>query len=104
MIKETETLDIDARWQAVRDALKARQRALREQINAYPPPIPACDAQFNHLLDQRRALAEELRDLDALRPALTTRGEDVLAAFLRTSRFVGGDGIGEAFRVHKATR
>ena len=45
-----------------------------------------------------------MRDLDALRPALTTRGEDVLAAFLRTSRFVGGDDVGEAFRVHKATR
>ena len=104
MTKPTETLDIDARWQAVRDALEARQRALREQINAYPPPIPACDAQFNHLLDQRQALAEELRDLDALRPALTTRGEDVLAAFLRTSRFVDGDGVGEGSRVHKATR
>lgn len=96
MTKQTDTPDIDARWQAVRDALEARQRALREQINAYPPPIPACDAQFNHLLDQRRALAEELRDLDALRPALTTRGEDVLAAFLRTSKFVGGDSVSES--------
>ena len=93
MTQQSETPDIDARWQAVRDCLEARQRALRAQINAYPPPIPACDAQFNHLLDQRRALAEELRDLDALRPALTTRGEDVLAAFLRTSQFVGRDSV-----------
>lgn len=98
MTKQAETPDIDARWQAVRDALEARQRALRAQINAYPPPIPACDAQFNHLLDQRRALAEELRDLDALRPALTTRGEDVLAAFLRTSRFVETGQHGQAQR------
>lgn len=98
MNKQPELPDIDARWQAVRDALEARQRALRELINAYPPPIPACDAQFNHLLDQRRALAEELRDLDALRPALTTRGEDVLAAFLRTSQFVERDTIVAAGR------
>ncbi len=90
MTTETGTSDIEARWRAVRDGLEARRRELRERINAYPPPIPACDAQFNHLLAQRQALAGELRALDALRPVLTTRGEAALAAFLRASRFADG--------------
>jgi hypothetical protein len=36
-----------------------------EEIRAYPFPIPACDAQFNRLLELRRLLPEELARLDA---------------------------------------
>ena len=36
-----------------------------EEIRAYPAPIPACDAQFNHLLELRRLLPGELARLEA---------------------------------------
>jgi hypothetical protein len=38
----------------------------RPQINPLNGPPPACDAQFNSLLDLRRELLEELDRLDAV--------------------------------------
>ncbi len=37
---------------------------MAEEIRRYPPPIPACDAQFNRLLELRRSLPRELARLD----------------------------------------
>lgn len=34
--------------------LKAARKALSEEIASYPTPISGCDAQFNHLLAERR--------------------------------------------------
>ena len=33
---------------------------VRAEIRDYPAPIPACDAQFNFLLEEREALTSEL--------------------------------------------
>ena len=42
------------------DAHLDRQRqAVEKQIRGYPPPIPACDAQFNYLLEERDRLCRE---------------------------------------------
>ena len=35
-------------------------RRVHDEIRSYPAPIPACDAQFNHLLEERDALSSEL--------------------------------------------
>ena len=51
-------------------ALRAAQVAINQEIGAYPAPIPACDAQFNGLLEERRRLSRAIRDIDAV---LTTR-------------------------------
>ncbi len=45
-------------------ALVDARRALDREISEYPAPIAGCDAQFNHLLAERRRLAAAL---DALR-------------------------------------
>ena len=37
------------------------------EIRTYPVPIPACDAQYNHLLERRTALAAALASLEAAR-------------------------------------
>jgi hypothetical protein len=44
----------------LRDFLLEKKRAADEEIRAYPTPIPRCDAQFNHLYEQRSRLAEAL--------------------------------------------
>lgn len=41
-------------------------RRVREEIGNYPAPIPACDAQFNYLLEKREALTSELSRLREL--------------------------------------
>ncbi|MBX3053062.1 MAG: hypothetical protein KF753_16385 [Caldilineaceae bacterium] len=43
-----------------------RERIYAE-IHAYPPPIPACDAQFNYLIEKRALIAKELSAIRALK-------------------------------------
>ncbi len=57
----------DSDWDALRTRLERTQEAVAAEIRAYPPPIPACDAQYNHLLERREALSEALARLDAAR-------------------------------------
>ena len=57
----------DSDWGALRARLEHMQEAVAAEIRAYPAPIPACDAQFNHLLARREALSEALARLDAAR-------------------------------------
>ncbi len=54
-----------ADWQALRQHLDGLRAVVAAETRAYPAPIPACDAQFNHLTEQRRLLALELERLDA---------------------------------------
>ncbi len=70
----------DSDWDALRARLAQTQEAVAAEINAYPPPIPACDAQFDHLLERRAALSGALARLDAARKDGTGTLEDFLAA------------------------
>ena len=36
---------------------------IQDEIHNYPPPIPACDAYFNHLLEERARIGEELNGI-----------------------------------------
>jgi len=48
---------------ARRQMLEARRHALDEEIRSYPTPIPRCDAQFNHLFEERARIAKALDEL-----------------------------------------
>ncbi len=65
----------------LRRGMELLSKAVAEEILRYPAPIPACDAQFNHLLDLRRLLPAELTRLDAARED----GSVSAAQFIRTS-------------------
>lgn len=54
-------------WDALRERLEVRRRAVAAEIGAYPAPITGCDAQFNHLTEERRRLAREIARLDDAR-------------------------------------
>jgi hypothetical protein len=59
---------------------KERQR-IHEEIRGYPRPIPACDVQFNALLEERNAICAELASLKTAlesqkRERLNTPGAD----------------------------
>ena len=47
-------------WQTVRQRLASEKARVARAIADYPAPIPACDEQFNHLLERRRSLAQEI--------------------------------------------
>ena len=56
----------------LRDALVRAKRSIDEEIRTYPTPIPRCDAQFNHMYEQRSRLTELLNRLHAA----LDRGDD----------------------------
>lgn len=51
-------------WATIKRHLTLRRDQINEEIRAYPPPIPACDQQYNHLLEQRMQISRELTQLD----------------------------------------
>ena len=54
-------------WDGLRARLTQLRQVVAAEIRTYPVPIPACDAQYNHLLERRTALAAALASLDAAR-------------------------------------
>lgn len=47
-----------------RAQLEAAKRELQAEIAEYPTPISGCDAQFNHLLSERRKVQSALSALE----------------------------------------
>jgi hypothetical protein len=50
----------------LRARLEAQRKRLDDEIRHYPTPIPRCDAQFNHLFDQRARIVAAIDALAAL--------------------------------------
>ncbi len=50
---------------AARRQLRSARAALDAEIHAYPTPISGCDAQFTHLLAERRRVQAALRAFEA---------------------------------------
>lgn len=51
--------------ETARGHLVAARAAIDAEIQAYPTPVSGCDAQYNHLLADRRRIRAALRALDA---------------------------------------
>lgn len=102
-------------WQNLADHLKAQQAQVIQEITNYPPPIPACDAQFNYLLEKRYALADELNrlmnlsehDVSALIEfaadslLVSKEFKEVLAAYPLTDEYGCGAGRNSKQPIHK---
>lgn len=78
-------------WQAVRTYLEERRRMVIEEIRVYPGPITGCDAQFNHLTEERRLLNAELARLDVV----MSDEKEALVAFLRNSPAIDREDLGK---------
>lgn len=85
-----ETKAVQPSWDALKQYIEARRRPIQDEIRRYPPPIPACDAHFNHLLEQRAMLSRELVRLEAAR-----RDGAAVDSFIRTSPCVDDCAIQE---------
>jgi hypothetical protein len=56
----------DSPWTDLADGLVEARKSILAEIRSYPPPIPACDQQFNYLLEQRDRITAELDRLASL--------------------------------------
>ena len=59
-------------------ALDSLRQSVGEEIHAYPVPIPACDVQFNRLLELRRLLPGEIERVTAAGGGSTANVETFL--------------------------
>ena len=50
-------------WNDIKSRLEQEKAMLYTQIGNYPPPIAACDQQFNHLLAKQKLVMQELAQL-----------------------------------------
>ena len=70
-------------WDEVERHLEREKQRIFDEILHYPPPIPACDVQFNFLLAQRAGMMQELQQLRAI----TGGGYGPLREFIQTCQF-----------------
>jgi hypothetical protein len=75
---------IEHAWDAMQAELNAVREAISRELCTIPPPVPACDVNFNRLLEDRARVVDELQTAARLR-ALNA-GRDQLLAFCRASR------------------
>ncbi len=66
----------------IRAHLQCLKAPIDRQIREYPTPIAGCDAQFNHLLEERRRLAQDLNRLDAIEQQSASEQRRAVDAFL----------------------
>ena len=86
-------LSFDTLAREIYDPLAIAQRRVDTEIRSYPTPIPRCDAQFNHLYDQRLRIARRLHAVeDALAAPVTDAAlAGALAAWRDESPCTDGD-------------
>jgi hypothetical protein len=51
-------------WHRIKACLEEARHQIHDEIRTYPRPIPACDQQFNYLLERRARVSHELALLD----------------------------------------
>ncbi len=82
-------MDVESPPLELRNDIRARLLrcldALNVEIATYPTPIPRCDAQFNHLYEQRSRLVRDIHGLEALGTDAASRRD--LQAWIR--EFIG---------------
>ena len=79
-------------YQDLVSLLEAKKSQIVEEIHNYPPPIPACDAQFNYLLEQRDWLRVELNRLNQLNQLNDSdKSTQELSNFVKDSHFIHED-------------
>jgi len=71
-----------------------RKRSIDQEIGEYPMPVPACDAQFNYLLEQRSMLSQQLNRLrtPARDNLVLSEYVDLIRGFLNEIGDPGGAG------------
>ena len=88
---------VNSAWAMIHQHLQEESRRVHSEIRNYPAPIPACDAQFNYLLEERAALSSELARVRESMNEDTDR-EDArssIDAFLNFSSCLGDSAIRE---------
>jgi hypothetical protein len=96
---QADITSLDVLWQRIQEQLEAQKERIVQEISQYPPPIPACDAQFNGLLEERATILQELGQVNRiLKQRLTAREQiELLDEFMQSSHHLDGE-LAESIR------
>ena len=84
-----DTLSVEEAWTSIEAFLNEKLCTIKEEIRHYPAPIPACDAQFNYLLEQRSHLPQEIARVQGFKhSALQTEARNILHTFIATCPYL----------------
>lgn len=74
-------------WGKIGTYLEDARRRVHDEISRYPMPIPACDAHFNHLLEVRARICDEIDRLQTAVKESVGRGHpiELIEEFIRSS-------------------
>ena len=91
--RESELDSLKLLWGEIRGHLEERKRILDDEIRNYPTPIPHCDAQFNHLTEQRTRLWQDLERMDTLDRAGIGHSEyvELIEEFINSSPYTSDE-------------
>jgi hypothetical protein len=82
------TTDAQSIWRQIRAHLEEARQRLSTEISNYPAPRPACDADFNHLLEERARIADELNRLPTAATLAPAKARHEIEAFITESPFL----------------
>lgn len=64
-------------WERIEAHLENERKRIHEEIRKYPPPIPACDQDFNYLLEKRARISDELGRMREAAKACVSPGDSI---------------------------
>jgi len=70
----------------VQAELEARRIAISRELATIPPPVPACDVDFNRLLEDRGRIADDSQCLN--RMLASGESDEAILSFCRDSLFL----------------
>jgi hypothetical protein len=75
-------------WGKIGAHLESQRVRVHGEISRYPMPIPACDAHFNHLLEERARIGDEIDRARTAANLSDTADDPVknIEAFIQTSK------------------
>ncbi|MEX0678269.1 MAG: hypothetical protein WD063_14405 [Pirellulales bacterium] len=84
---------IESVWREIKIELEGAKSRIYEEIRSYPPPITACDEQFDRLLEEREKISRELERMrDVSDASLAERNPlRLIDEFLRSSIYIGAE-------------
>ena len=77
--------DAQSIWRQIRAHLEDARQRLSTEISNYPAPRPACDADFNHLLEERARIADELNRVHHAASAAPAHVREQIEVFVANS-------------------
>jgi hypothetical protein len=84
---------VNSVWNGLRTRLESEKARIYEEIGNYPPPIAACDQQFNYLIEQQTRISGELARLNEAAAKSLMAGDpgQLIDEFIRSSSYVDAE-------------